>query len=78
MLPLKQPAITGDCSTSEGIDFSTAASSSSENEHQKRILARSPIVAISRKNERAWSVYAATIAGLLLILFLTGELLSSE
>ena len=36
------------------------------------------IVAITRKNERALLVYAATIAGLFLILFLTGEFLSSQ
>jgi len=36
------------------------------------------VVAITRKNERALLVYAATIAGLLLILFLAGEFLFPE
>ena len=36
------------------------------------------VVAITRKNERALLVYAAMMAGLLLILFLTGEFLFPE
>jgi len=36
------------------------------------------VVAITRKNERAFLVYAATMAGLLLILFLAGEFLFPE
>jgi hypothetical protein len=36
------------------------------------------VVAITRKNERALLVFAATMAGLLLMLFLTGEFLFPE